>query len=179
VLADARHLPFASGQFDLALSSQMLEHLDKASYRAAVAELKRVTRDFLLISVPYREDLGMRIIRCPECGHRQHVWGHVQRFTLGSLARDLSGFDVIEARVFGDLQAAAWPRPLLWLIHNVFGGWYMADSQKPQCEQCGNTDYTGVRGFPPYADRVKAAADRLASSSPLPYWLAVLARRSA
>jgi SAM-dependent methyltransferase len=178
VLADARRLQFSDAQFDLALSSQMLEHLDDAGYRAALNELKRVARDFLLVSVPYREDLGMRMIRCPRCGKRQHVWGHVQRFTVGSLARDLSGFDVIEARVFGDLQDRPWPRPLLWAIHNVFGGWYMADSQKPQCERCGNTEYAGVRGFPPHSDRVKAAIDRVSRSSPLPYWLAVLARRS-
>jgi SAM-dependent methyltransferase len=178
ILADARALPFATQQFDLALSSQMLEHLDDDAYAAALAECKRVARRHVLISVPYREDLGVRIIRCPRCGHRQHVWGHLRRFTLDSLARDLSGFEVIDARIFGDIQARPWPRPALWAIHHLFGRWYMPQSQKPQCERCGNTDYTSVRGFPRYSDNVKSLLDRTARSATMPYWLGVLARRS-
>jgi SAM-dependent methyltransferase len=178
VLADARELPFAAQQFDLALSSEMLEHLDDESYASALAECKRVARSYLLISVPYREDLDARMIRCPRCGHRQHVWGHVRRFTLESLARDLSGFEMLEARIFGDLQPRPWPRSALWVIHNVFRRWYLGQSQKPQCELCGNTNYVDVRGFPRHSDKVKSLLDRTARSGPLPYWLGVLARRS-
>jgi SAM-dependent methyltransferase len=178
VRADARELPFEARQFDLALSSQMLEHLDDEAYAAALAECKRVARGHLLISVPYREDLGVRMIRCPRCGHRQHVWGHVRQFTLESLARDLSGFDLVEARIFGDIQARPWPRPALWVIHNVLHRWYLGNSQRPQCERCGNQAYDSLRGFPRHSDKVKSLLDRAARSAPLPYWLGVLARRS-
>jgi SAM-dependent methyltransferase len=177
VLADAANLPFEDRSFDLALSSQMLEHLDDATYAAALAELRRVARGHVLISVPYREDLGMRMIRCPHCGLRQHVWGHVRRFTAESIARDLPGFDVVDARVFGDIQDPAWPPPLLWAIHGVFNGWYGTTGQHPMCARCHATDFSGMRGFPPYSDRVKVLVDRAGRRPRMPYWIAVLGRR--
>jgi SAM-dependent methyltransferase len=177
VLADARELPFADASFDLALSSQMLEHLDDAAYPAAVSELRRVTRTYLLISVPYREDLEMRMIRCPACGRREHVWGHLRRFTPESLMHDLSDFEPLDIRIFGDMQAPAWPRSLLWVMHNVVGGWYSPEGQYPQCSRCGNTDFTAMRRFSPYLNLVKIGVDRVAFKRRTPYWLAVLARR--
>ena len=177
LLADARNLPFADASFDLALSSQMVEHLDDSSYPAAMAELRRVARRYLLISVPYREDLGMRMVRCPRCRHHQHVWGHVRRFTPESLARDIPEFEPIDVRIFGDVQDPPWPRPLLWMVHRGFGGWYGSAGQNPQCERCGNTDFSGLRGFPLTAWRLKETADRIGRRPRLPYWLAVLARR--
>ena len=177
VLADARELPFADGSFDLALSSQLLEHLDDAAYAAAVAELRRVARTHLLISVPHREDLDVRMIRCPACGWREHVWGHVRRFTPESLIRDLADFEAVDVRVFGDPQEPAWPRPLLWAMHGVFGGWYSPEGQNPQCSRCGNTDFVAMRRFTPSLRAVKIAVDRVAFRRRTPYWLAVLARR--
>jgi SAM-dependent methyltransferase len=177
VLGDARQLPFADASFDLAMSSQMLEHLDDATYWAALAELRRVARDYLLISVPYSEDLGMRMIRCPRCGLRQHVWGHVRRFTPDSLIRDLDAFDPVDSRIFGDMQDPAWPRPLLWILHNIFGGWYPTEGQHAQCARCGNADFSDMRTFPPYLHLLKRASDRLRPEARHPFWLAVLARR--
>lgn len=179
VLADAAALPFEDRSFDLALSSQMLEHLDDDTYAAALAELMRVARDHVLVSVPYHEDLGMRIIRCPHCGLRQHVWGHLRRFTAESLARDLPGFDAVDVRIFGDIQDPAWPRPMLWAIHRVFNGWYGTTGQHPMCARCHATDFSGMRGFPPYSDRAKALVDRIGRRPRMPYWIAVLARRRA
>ncbi len=177
VLADARELPFADGSFDLAMSSQMLEHLDDSTYDAAVAELRRVARKYLLISVPYREDLDVRMIRCPTCGWREHVWGHLRRFTPESLLQDFADFEPLEIRIFGDMQDPAWPKPLLWVMHNIFRGWYAPDGQNPQCSRCGNTDFRATRRFSPYLVLVKLVLDRVRFKSRTPYWLAVLARR--
>jgi SAM-dependent methyltransferase len=179
VLADARYLPFDASSFDLAMSSQMLEHLDDLVYAAAVAELQRVARRYALISVPHNEDLGMRMIKCPICGSQEHVWGHVRRFTAESLAAAFSGFEVVEVRIFGDLQEPAWPRTLLWTMHHVLRGWYPPDGQNPQCSRCGNIDYTEVRGLSPYLVLVKRAFDRLLQRPRTPYWLAMLLRRRA
>jgi hypothetical protein len=177
VLANARELPFPDASFDIAMSSQMLEHLDDVTYAPALAELQRVTREYLLISVPFREDLGMRMIRCPECGLRQHVWGHRRQFTPDSLMADLRDFEALDIRIFGDMQDPPWPKPMLWAMHNIFRGWYMPDGQYPRCARCGNGDFTGMRSFPRYLDFLKRATDRVRVHSRRPFWLAVLARR--
>jgi len=175
VLASAEKLPFAPRSFDLVMSSQMLEHLEDPTYEQAVAELRRVADRYLLISVPYCEDLGMRVVRCPRCSWRGHVWGHRRRFSVESLLRDLRGFEAVHVQAFGDLQDPPWPRPLVALFHNLLHGFYTSGGQSPLCERCGNTDFSGVRGFPPYSAELKRWLDR--GKPRLPYWLAVVARR--
>jgi SAM-dependent methyltransferase len=166
VRASAEDLPFADRSFDLVMSSQMLEHLDEAAYRSAMAELRRVADVYLLISVPYEEDLGMRIVRCPRCGWRGHVWGHRRRFSIDSLLGDLPDFEAVHVQAFGDLQDPPWPRPLLAIFHNVLHSFYTVGGQSPLCERCGNTDFSGELKH--WLDRGKVR---------LPYWLAALARR--
>jgi SAM-dependent methyltransferase len=180
VLADARDLPFGDRAFDLGMSSQMLEHLGDDAYGAVIDELRRVSGEYLLISVPYDEDLGVRLIRCPRCGRRQHVWGHVRRFTAESLVRDLGGgFEAVDVRVFGDIQPPRWPRPLLWAVNNVARGWYSPEGQHAQCERCGNDDFAAMRRFPGIAAFLKVRYDRVLRRPRMPYWLVVLARRAA
>jgi SAM-dependent methyltransferase len=177
VLGDARELPFPDASFDLAMSSEMLEHLDDVSYVAAVRELRRVAADYILISVPYREDLGMRMICCPLCGLRQHVWGHLRRFTVESILADFGEFDPLDVRIFGDLQRPPWPRPLLWITHNIAQAWYRPDGQNAQCARCGNDDFSSMRTFPPYLDLLKKAIDRATFRTRHPFWLSMLVRR--
>lgn len=173
VLADAAALPFEDGSFDLVLSSQLLEHLDDEQYGRALVEMRRVTRRFLLISVPYREDLRQRLIRCPRCGWRGHVWGHRRSFTIDSLVSDVGGATPVEARIFGRLQAPPWPRPLLLLCQVGLRRFYRPTGQSPLCERCGNTDFP-VKTFPQPAQRLKRAIDRRRGREGMPFWLVVL-----
>lgn len=177
VEAEASALPFPDKSFDLVLSSQMLEHLNADDYLRAVAEIRRVARRYVLISVPYREDLGMRLVRCPRCGWQGHVWWHRRRFTIDSLVRDLAGWDPLDVRLFGEMQEPPWPRAVLWTFHNVFRGFYTWPGQNAVCERCGNDDFAGVRGFPPRSDQLKRWIDRAGRRSRRPFWLSVLARR--
>jgi ubiquinone/menaquinone biosynthesis C-methylase UbiE len=50
-VADIYHLPMPSRSFDLVICSEVLEHLDDAP--AALAELQRISRGHVLITVPH------------------------------------------------------------------------------------------------------------------------------
>ncbi len=176
VQASATDLPFPDGSFDLVLSTEMLEHLALEDYRRAIAEMSRVTRRYLLLSVPYREDLRFREVRCPRCRWRGHVWGHQRLFTPEILARDLAGFRLFEARVFGPLQDPHWPRWLIWSCHHLLKAYYWPPSQHPMCERCANTDFTDARAIPPILARVHRRLTR--GQVGMPFWLAVLADRA-
>lgn len=171
-VASATDLPFADSSFDLVLSSQVLEHLSEEDYRRALSEMRRVARRHLLISVPYREDLALREIRCPACGHRHHVWGHVRSFTIDSLLADLPGTTARDIRVFGTPQEPAWPRPLIGAVH-AMRFHYVPEGQSPLCPNCGNRDYSRARGIPFPAWMLKRGIDRLRAPGK-PFWLAVL-----
>jgi hypothetical protein len=154
----------------------MLEHMTDADYRAAVREMTRVARSHVLISVPYREDLGFRTIRCPQCGWRGHVWGHRRSFTPESLLVALDGFTAVESRVFGPLQEPHWPAWLLWVSHNLLRSYYSAPGQNPMCERCGNVDFRSVRAISPALRRMNARLQR-GRRPRMPFWMAVLATR--
>jgi SAM-dependent methyltransferase len=177
VQGSATALPFADRTFDLVLSSEMLEHTSDDDYRAALAEMSRVTRHHLLLSVPYREDLGFRTIRCPRCGWRGHVWGHRRSFTPESLLASLEGFSAAEVRIFGPLQEPHWPRWLLSVAHNVLRSYYSAPGQSPMCERCGNIDFAATRAIGPGLRRLNGRAQQRRRPR-MPFWMAVLATRS-
>ena len=50
-VSDIHHVPVADGSFDLVLCLEVLEHVPDSSL--ALAELLRVTRDYVLVSVPH------------------------------------------------------------------------------------------------------------------------------
>ena len=57
-------LPFPDRSFDVVLCAETLEHLDPADLTRAAAELRRVARKRLLVTVPYQEDLLAWSTRC-------------------------------------------------------------------------------------------------------------------
>jgi SAM-dependent methyltransferase len=177
VQASATELPFPDASFDLVLSTEMLEHLALEDYRKAISEMSRVTRRYLLLTVPYREDLEFREVRCPRCGWRGHVWGHQRLFTPESLAGDLAGFRPTEARIFGPPQDPHWPRWLIWSCHRLLNAYYWAPSQHPMCERCANTDFAETRAIPPLLSRVHRVLTRRQVG--MPFWLAMIGDRAA
>lgn len=81
-------LPFASGAFDLAVATEVLEHLDDPA--AGVTELVRVARSGVLVTVPNEPwwRLG-NMARGAYLKHLGNTPGHVQHWTAGSFHRFL------------------------------------------------------------------------------------------
>jgi hypothetical protein len=62
-----------------------LEHLPAGIYEKTIGELKRVSRRYLLISVPNQENLDDETMVCHNCGARMHRYGHLRNFTPAML----------------------------------------------------------------------------------------------
>jgi SAM-dependent methyltransferase len=73
-------LPFCDQSFDMVMSHQVLEHLPNAIFLPTVRELARVTRQYLFVSVPYRDRITQYRACCNECGCKYNVWGHLRAF---------------------------------------------------------------------------------------------------
>jgi hypothetical protein len=85
--ADIASVPFRDRSFDLVLCSEVLEHLPEDVFRSALAEISRLAIQYVLISVPYRENLLENSARCGACGKISHIYGHLRSFTR----RDVTG----------------------------------------------------------------------------------------
>ncbi|OGO27376.1 MAG: hypothetical protein A2136_01500 [Chloroflexi bacterium RBG_16_54_11] len=79
--ADASYLPFADHSFDACLSMEMLEHLQSDPYQDALVELLRVARTYIMITVPYNENLAYNCLVCPACLFKFNPFHHVRSFS--------------------------------------------------------------------------------------------------
>lgn len=85
VQSDAAQIPFEDNAFDAIVSMEMLEHIPVSSYRSTLNELIRVAHKYILITVPYNENLIHNRVICPMCGCAFHPYHHLRRFTQESL----------------------------------------------------------------------------------------------
>lgn len=76
--ASAENLPFGDDSFDVVCALEVIEHLRQGLYEQALAQMRRVARRNVLISVPYRE--AEEQVRCPGCGCQFHPHYHMRRF---------------------------------------------------------------------------------------------------
>lgn len=135
VAGSAVQLPFRDCTFDLVLATEILEHLFPQDRQLAIAEMRRVSRELILISVPYRENLLEEVCRCAECGREFHRYGHLDAFDRDSVGK--WGVGLIPERVATIVPIAKAHRlpPLYWLRYRV-GRSYQWDGDA-RCPNCG------------------------------------------
>lgn len=109
--ADAGALPFADYSFDAVVAMELIEHLPVPIYPVALAEMVRVARHYLLLTVPYRENLTLGHIACPSCGCRFHPSSHVRRFDRPDLEQLFSPYSFSPVRIEGIVprETLRWP----------------------------------------------------------------------
>ncbi|HEX7114295.1 MAG TPA: class I SAM-dependent methyltransferase [Steroidobacter sp.] len=83
--ASADRLPFSEGEFDLVSCMEVLEHLPCDIYDQARRELARVASKWILISVPYRENRRLGLVRCPKCLCEFNRSYHLREFDESTL----------------------------------------------------------------------------------------------
>lgn len=148
VLGDVDKLPFEDKSFDMVLSSQVLEHLPCDVLKRATGEMDRVAKRYLLVSVPYREALETRFVRCGACGEAFHPDYHCRAFTERDLAMQFPGWVMAEWHVFGALRWAVGVDPLrpARLKHS---NWQLPPAPNTTvCPRCGVQGVGGVSLVP-------------------------------
>jgi SAM-dependent methyltransferase len=66
-VGDMLQMDFADESFNCVTCLEVIEHLPVPVYKQALSELARVSKKYLLISVPYNEDLSETFTQCPQC----------------------------------------------------------------------------------------------------------------
>lgn len=96
VLGDIHNLPFASTSFDLVLALEVFEHL--GSPREALREVLRVTRNYLLASVPNEPwwRIG-NMLRFKYLRHFGNTPEHIQHWSARGFRKFLSQHSVVVA----------------------------------------------------------------------------------
>jgi SAM-dependent methyltransferase len=83
--SDILSLPFDDGAFDAVVAAEVIEHLPDEIHGQALAELARVARSYVFVSVPFQEKLWLDHVHCPQCGLWFHRNGHMRSYALEDL----------------------------------------------------------------------------------------------
>lgn len=89
-IGDASRLAFADRSFDIAYCCEVLEHLPCGAFEAACAELARVAREQVVLSVPFDE--RRHFVACPYCGASVNPNYHFRSFDAAKMATLLPGW---------------------------------------------------------------------------------------
>jgi hypothetical protein len=97
-------IPFGNKTFDILLCLQVLEHLEDKNYFLAIRELQRVARKYIIIGVPYKENLQTFQVLCSKCGQTSHAYGHVRVFSELDLTNLIPEFELKKTILAGVKQ---------------------------------------------------------------------------
>ena len=80
---DLTSLPYPDDSFDTVLFIEVIEHLTSDDIKAIVSELKRVLKPggHMIVTTPYKENLKLAQVCCPQCATVFHRYGHQHSFS--------------------------------------------------------------------------------------------------
>ena len=67
VKGDITNIPLKDREYDLSVALEIIEHLNIKDYEVALKELARISKRYILISVPNSENLKNNFVECPRC----------------------------------------------------------------------------------------------------------------
>jgi len=106
VRGDAANLPFGDQKFDLVMTTDTFEHLPDNVESLAWSQLFRVARNWVVATVPFRENLLDASIKCNCCGHVYHANWHMRSYDWRDLCKKAPEGWEVEAIV---LTGEPWP----------------------------------------------------------------------
>jgi len=142
VIAAADALPFEDCSFDLVLSTELIEHLPDWVYQKAIIEMKRVAKQWILIGVPWKEQLTISQAKCIRCGTKFHINYHLRSFNAHRCkCLFLPEFALINCQQVGVKDRAYYSPIFLWVKRHLGGIW--ARTSTTICPNCGARLYPG------------------------------------
>lgn len=131
-------IPLASASVDLVLACEVLEHLPPTVLAKGLSELVRVSRRYVLVTVPNAEDLSRGMVVCASCGCRFHANRHLRSFDEASMADLIPGMKPVSVRTIGPLEPR-FPRAITAMAHRVGLASTTSHVAVPSCPQCGES----------------------------------------
>jgi SAM-dependent methyltransferase len=161
VQLDGVHLPFASASFDVAICSEILEHVPDID--DVLAEISRVliSGGRLYATMPNALRDVWRPLH-PLCREIDQVEGHVRRMSRGEFLASLAshGFKPLRVRYRGFVLSAIWYRNLIYSPRTKEWGLGLIGAQRSPVERLAlRVAHSAMRGYM-YGDRLFSRSRR-------------------
>jgi ubiquinone/menaquinone biosynthesis C-methylase UbiE len=147
--SDITNLPFEDNSFDCVSCLEVIEHLPVPLYNMALKELTRISKKYLVISVPYNESLERGYSKCPQCTSLFNRDLHLRRFDKYSMKVLLEnyGYTSQDILTLGEIEE-------YWLHETYTSIFYRKNKNvwsSPICPICG---YSEEKLFSPYTQKI-------------------------
>lgn len=180
IQASSDNIPLPDSAYDLVLSSELLEHLEEDILRKSVTEISRLSKEYVLISVPNHENPDKLSIRCPECKYIFNRPNHLRSFTIQKIQNLFPDYQIITSTVTG-MKVRYYQPNLLHLKRMITPStswvpysWIPKGKRRTFCPSCEyEFEY-------PYKPNIIARSIDLVNvfiSPKRPYWLIVLFKK--
>lgn len=182
VQATLSAIPFPDHRFDAVVCMETLEHIPLPDYQQVLAEISRAARDYLLITVPYRENLRHSSVICPQCRLEFHPYYHMRSYDrqqISNLFSAAGGFSLNSAQAICPVEfrrfAGLWNLIRRYYHHQGANfPWYTTCPRcgyyKPQAATSAQKSATNKN---PFKEHLQAAWPRTTSYL---WWLALYQR---
>jgi glycosyltransferase involved in cell wall biosynthesis/ubiquinone/menaquinone biosynthesis C-methylase UbiE len=136
ILGDILNIPLDNESFDLVICNDVLEHLTNEEREQSLKELARVARKYILITVPFLEDLNQGMTKCADCGKYYHINHHLQSFDLETTRQFFNNFNYkcIRQVLSGDIWYGEPPE--IVLTRRILSD--LPHTENPVCLHCGS-----------------------------------------
>ena len=136
VKGDVTNLEFPDNSFDVTLCTEVLEHIPPELLSNACNEIVRVAKSFVVIGVPYKQDIRYGRTTCSFCRGENPPWGHVNIFDVNKLERLFRSLR-LESKSF--LGKSGWGKTNLFsaLLMDLAGNPWGVYDREQRCLHCG------------------------------------------
>ncbi len=93
---DITSIPFKDSSFDLVMCNEVLEHLTINEFTSALKHLKRLTKKYIIITVPNNENLEDDLVCCPYCFTWFNQELHLRSFTKEKIKNLFYDFEILK-----------------------------------------------------------------------------------
>ena len=139
VIGNANNLPFRENSFDIVVATEIIEHFLYIHYVKALSELVRVSSKYILITVPYCEEINLHQITCPECFCSFHANYHNRSFCKNNLEVIFSrwGYKQIKIEKISPIRTSFSLLKRLFVFHSKYILHRNHIQIQSICPQCG------------------------------------------
>jgi ubiquinone/menaquinone biosynthesis C-methylase UbiE len=135
VQSDITNLPFADNEFDIVTCLEVIEHLPQKVFAEALKEIERVASKYVIISVPYNENLDFSKIACIKCRTEFNPFYHMHTFSTTRLENlfSSSSLKFVELHKVGNDPVPRMPKIKKWISKKINPDAFPSNCICPMC----------------------------------------------